>query len=352
MDPVVRVRSCIEEQRVADVAVPLGIVVSSRALPNHVVSEIPIPKHLIHQHLHVVNRVPIEMHVDASTRKIWTDQVWERRATLQWRAARIGCAFSMGITRNLANRTAIVTGASRGLGRVIAEALANEGVRVALLARSEDALQSLRSVLSMPEQHTVARVDLLDAAAIAGAVAKVRKALGAIDIVVHVAGGGLGLHEDLLSADELARLFQLNIGSVAEINRLVVPEMIARRRGHLVHVGSIASVEATASVGYNTVKAAMAAYVRTLGRSLAKHDVVATGILPGGFAAPGNAMDRLQQSKPDVYEKFIQDRLPRGRMGRAEELVPLLLYLCSDHASMMGGCMVPIDAGEGLAYGG
>jgi len=118
----------------------------------------------------------------------------------------------------------------------------------------------------------------------------------------------------------------------------------------LVHVGSIASSEGVGSVGYNTVKAALAAYVRSLGRELNRFNVIATGILPGGFIAPENAMARLQEANPGAYGSFIEERLPRQIMGEAKELIPMLLLLCSKGASMMGGCLVPIDAGEGRAY--
>jgi 3-oxoacyl-[acyl-carrier protein] reductase len=150
--------------------------------------------------------------------------------------------------------------------------------------------------------------------------------------------------------DQFSKLFALNLGAAAEVNRLVAPEMMERRSGNLVHVGSIASSEGVGSVGYNTVKAALAAYVRSLGRELNRFNVIATGILPGGFISPGNAMARLQESNPEVYGSFIEDRLPRQIMGDADELIPMLLLLCSKGASMMGGCLVPIDAGEGKAY--
>ena len=126
--------------------------------------------------------------------------------------------------------------------------------------------------------------------------------------------------------------------------------MKGKRSGNLVHVGSIASSEGVGSVGYNTVKAGLAAYVRTLGRELAPHNIVATGILPGGFTAPSNAMERLKAKNPEAYEQFISERLPRGYMGEAKEIIPLLILLCSEDASMMAGCLVPIDAGEGRAY--
>jgi 3-oxoacyl-[acyl-carrier protein] reductase len=126
--------------------------------------------------------------------------------------------------------------------------------------------------------------------------------------------------------------------------------MQARRKGNIVHVCSIASGEAVGSVGYNTVKSALAAYVWSLGRELAPFGVVVTGISPGGFSAPDNAMERLRKANPSAWLDFVKNRLPRGVMGQAEELIPLLKFLCSDEASMMGGCVVPIDAGEGHYY--
>ena len=140
------------------------------------------------------------------------------------------------------------------------------------------------------------------------------------------------------------------MGAAAEINRKIVPDMIERKSGQVVHVCSIASQEATGSVGYNTVKAALAAYVRTLGRELADSGVVVTGVLPGAFYAPGNAWKRLEEKSPEVVEKFINDNLPRKRIAEADEVVPLILFLASDAASMMSGSCVPIDAGEGKAY--
>ena len=115
-------------------------------------------------------------------------------------------------------------------------------------------------------------------------------------------------------------------------------------------MGSIASAEGVGSVGYNTIKAALAAYVRSIGKELAPHGVIATGIMPGGFISPGNAMSRLKEGNLNAYEEFIKQRLPRGKMGLAEELLPLINFLCSSKAGMMSGCMVPIDGAEGKAY--
>ena len=244
----------------------------------------------------------------------------------------------------------LITGASRGIGAVAATMFAERGATIVLMSRSSLELERIRQSCKDPKRHLSIPVDLMQGIAIEPAIKKAQEFLGHIDVVLHAAGGGLGFKDDLLKQDELLKLFALNIGAAAEINRLVITEMKKRRSGNLVHVGSIASSEGVGSVGYNTVKAALAAYVRSLGRELCKFNIIATGILPGGFISPGNAMDRLQASNPEAYKQFIAERLPRKVIGDARELMPMLSLLCSDDASMMGGCLVPIDAGEGRSY--
>lgn len=248
------------------------------------------------------------------------------------------------------NKRILITGASKGLGAVAAQTFAERGARIVLISRSQDKLEAVRLSCKNPERHLSIPVDLLEMKEVQPAVLRAKDFLGGIDVVLHAAGGGLGLKDDLLMHGDFSKLFALNLGAAAEINRLVAPEMKERRSGNLVHVGSIASSEGVGSVGYNTVKAALAAYVRSLGRELNRFNVIATGILPGGFIAPENAMARLQKTNPEAYRRFIEERLPRKVMGEAKEIIPMLLLLCSDGASMMGGCLVPIDAGEGRAY--
>lgn len=248
------------------------------------------------------------------------------------------------------NKRILITGASKGLGAVAAQAFAERGARLVLIARSQDKMEHVRLSCKDPDRHLSIPVNLLDMNEIPSVVRKAREFLGGTDVVLHAAGGGLGLKDDLLTHGDFLKLFVLNLGAAAEINRMVVPEMKEQRSGNLVHVGSIASREGVGSVGYNTVKAALAAYVRSLGRELNRFNIIATGILPGGFISPGNSMARLQEVNPEAYQKFIEERLPRKVMGDARELIPMLVLLCSEGASMMGGCLVPIDAGEGRAY--
>lgn len=250
----------------------------------------------------------------------------------------------------LKGKKILITGASKGLGAVCAQALADCGAHLVLIARSAEKLNQVKEACKNSQKHFCLPADLTKVEELHQSLEKAEEHLGEIEIVLHVMGGGLGLRDPLLSQDQMKQLFMLNLGAAVEINRLVTPRMMKRKKGNIVHVASIASSEATGSVGYNTVKAALAAYVRSLGRELAGSGIVVTGILPGGFFAPENAWRRKELTHPEVVKNFIDERLPRKFMGRAEEIVPLILFLCSDAATMMGGCLVPIDAGEGRAY--
>jgi 3-oxoacyl-[acyl-carrier protein] reductase len=251
---------------------------------------------------------------------------------------------------NFKDKRILVTGASKGLGWVCANVLADLDARLVCSGRNTGSLEKLKESFPNPDKHLVFAGDLMDPKVISELISKSEAFLGGIDIVLHVLGGGYGFRDPLLTWEQLDTLHKVNIGIAAEINRWIVPGMIEQKSGYLVHVGSIASGEATGSVGYNTVKASLAGYVRSLGRELASSGVVVTGLLPGAFYAPGNSWRRLEENKPEVVKKFIQENLPRNKIAEAEEVVPLVLFLASEAASMMSGSCVPIDAGEGKAY--
>ena len=216
----------------------------------------------------------------------------------------------------------LITGASRGLGLVAVEAFRKDDWEVFPFTREDyDYIKNGWNYV-VPE----------------------------VDAILHCAGGGLGLRGPYVTAKAMWELFMVNLGGAMEINRMVVPIMQHKGYGRVVHVLSIAAGEAIGSVGYNTAKTALSGYVRSFGREMAPYGVVVSGISPGGFMAPDNAMDRLARNNPPAYTDFVDNRLPRGIMGKAEELIPILKFLCSEESSMMAGCIVPIDAGEGYYY--
>ena len=249
-----------------------------------------------------------------------------------------------------AGKRILITGASKGLGAVCFREFAGRGARLAISGRTQWNLEELLKSTKIPDSHIAIASDLSQLSNIHEFVQKGFEFLGGVDIIIHALGGGYGFSDPMLSWKQIELLHKVNLYAGAEINRLTIPKMIKNKKGSIIHVGSIASQEAVGSVGYNTVKASLAAYVRSLGREMASSGIIVTGILPGGFTAPGNAMIRLQENKPEVYESFINERLPRKKMGSVTEIIPLICLLASDAGSMMSGCCVPIDAGEGTAY--
>ena len=254
------------------------------------------------------------------------------------------------MTGEFQDKSILITGASKGLGYICAQEFERRGAQLVMVARSSSKLEQLKSAFSNPAKHLVFSADLVNRDSIQDFVKKGLEHSGGFDIVLHVLGGGYGFRDPLITWEQLDTLYKVNVGVAAEINRLVVPEMVEKKYGRLVHVGSIASQEATASVGYNTVKSALAAYVRSLGRELAESRVVVSGILPGAFYAPENSWERLKATKPEVVKEFIEKNLPRKRIADVDEVMPLVFFLASEAASMMSGCCVPIDAGEGKSY--
>ena len=216
----------------------------------------------------------------------------------------------------------LITGASRGLGQALAQYLTAEHTVYAWGSKQADFTCPTSTWDTVPQ----------------------------VDAIVHCAGGGLGLKSPTPTAEELYTLFMVNLGGQAEINRIALQHATPPK--YLCHVCSIVSGEAIGSVGYGTVKAALAGYIRALGHQMARRGVVVTGIAPGAFVAPDNAMERLRVNSPAAYQDFLDRRLPRGVMGTAAEIIPLIEFLISPAASMMGGAVVPIDAGEGRYYAG
>lgn len=242
----------------------------------------------------------------------------------------------------------LITGASKGLGAVISNHFGMKGARLSLMARSKGKLESI--VASLPNQalHSCIAVDFLNSDGLLKALDKISDTH--FDIIIHCAGGGMGFGENLLTSEDLTKVFKLNIGVAAEINRMFAPSMIKNKKGNIIHIGSVSGKEVTASVSYGTIKAALAGYVKSVGRKLAVDNVIACGIVPGGFYAPENAMWRFQTHNPDGYKEYIEKNVPNQRMPLAEDFLPIIELLCSEKASPFASCLVPIDGGQSISF--
>lgn len=253
------------------------------------------------------------------------------------------------MSNSFEGKRVLITGASKGLGMTAALAYVSEGAKLALVARSSEKLEDLKNSLANPNQHLVFNMDLLETSNIKKLSDDILEQWSGVDVILHCIGGSLGVNETLVDWDNFAKCLKGNIGIAAEINRYFVPNMKDQGKGCIIHVGSVNSIEARGSVPYNSSKAAVSGYVRSLGKELAEYGIVVTGIFPGAFYAEENAMFRYEYYKPEEYKEFVKT-LPQQRMPLAEEYIPMLFLLSDHNSKIMGGSLITMDGAQGQAY--
>lgn len=199
-----------------------------------------------------------------------------------------------GENRPAPRKTVIVTGASRGLGRQIALALARNGHSIIAIARKSPDLESLGLELQSFSNSSFARdCDLLDF----NQTLKLFDSINSeIDVVIHNLGGTIKTRDNMVRLTELISALQLNLMSAVTLNELVIPRMAERRRGKLIHISSLASIENYGSNVYAISKSALNAYVRVMATELLGSGVTITGLIPSRLPKSNSQMSPDDQS--------------------------------------------------------
>jgi 3-oxoacyl-[acyl-carrier protein] reductase len=250
----------------------------------------------------------------------------------------------------LAGKVAIVTGASRGIGRAIALGLAAEGCRVAIAARGEEALQAVaREIEAAGAQALAVAGDLTLPGSVERLVARTAETFGGIDILINNLGGSGPANKPFLETEpkDWRGVVALNLYPAVEASRLVVPHFRRRGGGCIVIISSIWGREAGGYAGYNAMKSALNSLSKALARELAPENVRVNAVAPGSILFPGGSWDRRRQADPEGIADFVRRELPFGRFGRPEEVANMVVFLCSDRASWVSGACIPVDGCQG-----
>jgi 3-oxoacyl-[acyl-carrier protein] reductase len=249
----------------------------------------------------------------------------------------------------LAGKLCVVSGASRGIGRAIARALASEGARVAAIARGAAELEAcVRELDAGPHAAIVADVSTADGAATA--IAACAAALGGIDVVVANVGKSFARTLDAMDDADLARSLDQNLWAAARVARLAVPHLRARGGGSVTMISSIWGREAGGAPGYNVAKAAVIALAKAMARDCAAHGIRVNSVAPGSILFPGGGWERRLAAEPDAVADMIRHDLPFGRLGTPEEVADVVAFLASPRARWISGACVVIDGGQSRAF--
>jgi NAD(P)-dependent dehydrogenase (short-subunit alcohol dehydrogenase family) len=250
-------------------------------------------------------------------------------------------------------KLALVTAAGRGLGRSIAINLAREGARVAVVARTQSDIDTLvEDMGGTAAGHFGISLDLVEEGAPNRLLDTVETEMGPIDIAVHNLGGTLDIRDPYCSIEDWRSIWRMNVEVALELNLRLLPAMQSRKWGRVVHISSIAATENQGPVPYCSVKAALTAYTRSMGRIVSPDGVIMTAVLPGAIYTEGGYWDWASRERPDHVKTYLADRMAIHRFGKPDEIGAMVAFLCSEHASFAVGSVVPVDGGQGRGFFG
>ena len=238
-------------------------------------------------------------------------------------------------------RVAFVTGASRGIGRAIAEKLASDGCHVVLVARSADRLEALaKEITDQGGSAEACPCDISDSEALATAVTDAAERHGRFDILVNNAGI---TRDDLLlrmSDEAWDEVIHVNLRSAFVACRAAVRPMMRGRFGRIINVGSVSGVMGNpGQANYAAAKAGMIGFTKTIGKEFAGKGVTANVVAPGFIATD------MTDALPDLVKEEATKRIPAKRFGTPEEIAHAVSFLASDGASYINGRVLAVDGG-------
>ena len=239
---------------------------------------------------------------------------------------------------DIAGKSALITGASGGIGGAIARALHGAGANVALSGTREESLNALSSELG--ENAHVTPADLLDAQSVEGLIGLAEEVIGGVDILVNNAGLTRDMLSMRLTDDDWQSVIDVNLTATFRLSRAVIRGMIKRRWGRIINIASVVGVTGNAGqANYAASKAGMIGMSKSMAQEVASRGITVNCV------APGMIVTAMTDVLSDNQKARILDVVPAGRLGESEEIAAGVLYLASKEASYVTGQTIHINGG-------
>jgi len=256
----------------------------------------------------------------------------------------------------LKGRCALVTGGSRGIGRAISLALAEEGCHVAICSRSPET--RAQTVADLLERGVKALGVAADVAVQGDAERVTNEVLGAwgrIDILINNAGGGGRWGSQVVENTPESvwkEVYEKNALAAVRFTRLIIPHMRRHKWGRVVTITSVYGREGGGRPWFNMAKSAQTSMMKTLAMNheLARDGITFNSVAPGAIAIPETGWDEERIKDPAAFEKMVLKNYPLGRLGTPEEVAAVVAFICSDRASLVNGASIAVDGAESRSF--
>lgn len=256
----------------------------------------------------------------------------------------------------LKGKYALVTGGSRGIGRSIALALAEEACNVAICARNQEPLA--RTVAEI-KARGVDGIGIAADVTVADDIERVMKTVidswGTIHILVNNVGGGGGLGNTAFEEtpeDVWLEVYQKNALAAVRFTMKAIPFMLKQKWGRVVTISSLQGREGGGRPWYNMAKSAEISLMKTLAmnREYSRGGITFNSVAPGAIIFDDNEWDIFRKENPANFQKRVEAKSPQGRLGTPEEVASVVAFLCSEKASLVNGASIPVDGAEGRSF--
>jgi 3-oxoacyl-[acyl-carrier protein] reductase len=235
----------------------------------------------------------------------------------------------------MTERTVLVTGGNRGIGRAIAEEFVRQGHRVAVTVRSGEGPAGTLSVLA----------DVTDSASLDAAFAEVEEKLGAVDILVANAGITRDTLLMRMTDEDFEAVANTNLNGVFRVVRRASLGMIKKKFGRIILIGSVVGLLGSAGqVNYSATKSALVGMARSITREIGSRNITANVVAPGFIDTDMTAA--LAEDQQAEYKK----RIPAGRFASPQEVARVVAWIASDDAAYISGAVIPVDGGLGMGH--